>query len=395
MNDHHRSLKEYDDNSPSAWQKINRILFTADILRPFASSVHRWESATWKNIRWLKHLIGWQILKATELPQSTIAWEEGGFDASYFYKSMGLNVGYDTWASIFYSNELPENAEEQIAELYTNACVIGCEIPDVVQSILTKHHIPFIDIVSHPVRFMEDLLFAFRTNDARVQAKLLKYQINLQDYCLPRANLLRAKAAWMPTLPIPPNSALITGQVATDKALICRKSGRFLSLSDFVEKLFEICEKHSLVLFKPHPYQDINCPSSRTIAAFGAIRTITNNFYHILLQDGLTDVYAINSGTTFEAPYFDKRGHTLGEPLYTFSDETSTHHHIGTCVPIGHVFLEPKFWADVLEPLMPVQNQLPSGPPLRDSLLRRTLNADWDFSFIDEVVQRCTPVGAK
>jgi len=367
--------------------EINRVIFTGDILRPFQVG-DRWESATWKNIRWLKHLIGWQITKATELPQSSVAWEKNSFDPTSIYQAFRLSINYESWATLFYLSSLPKEIEKQLVAPFVNSLVVGIEIPDVLQAVLTKHSIPFVDIISHPVRFMEDLLFGFRTNDANIHAKMLRYQVNLDDYCQPRANLLQAKVAWMPALNLPHGTALITGQVATDKALICRKRGRFLHLGDFQDKLAEISKNHPLVLFKPHPYQDANCPSRCAVEALGNVREVKNNFYYLMAQDGLTSVYAINSGTATEANYFGRKGYLLGEALYPFGVAPPANSRAGEVIPIGQEFLEPSFWSDILEPVVAVKQHLPPGPDARPSLLRRSLNADWDYSYIDAIVQR-------
>lgn len=376
--------------------KVNSIIFTGDILRPFAISTHAWESATRKNIRWLQHLLTWQISQATRLPQARVSWDlKDDFNAPAIYATLGLNVNYDAWASIFYQSALPSTVEQMLIAPFVNSCVVGVEIPDVLQFALTRNQIPFIDIVSHPVRFMEDLLFAFRTNDKNIHQRLLQHKYNVEDNCIPQANLLRAKVTWMPSLILPENTALITGQVATDKALISRQNGQFLKLSDYMDKIFEICESHALVLFKPHPYQHTNCPSRRAIEAFGVVRTVTSNFYYLLAQECLTDIYAITSGTVSEAPYFGKNGHMLGEPLYSFDDAPPANGSTGACIPIGNEFLNPNFWADILEPIVPVQKKLPVGPLPRPSLLRRSLNADWDYSFIDQIVQQMVPEAVK
>jgi hypothetical protein len=369
------------------WQKAEKIIFTSDILRPYRKSTTEWESAVLKNVRWLEHLIGWQIAKASTLQQKKVCWEPGGFDAHKIYESLGLPINYQSWASIFYTNNLPEDIVSQVTLPFIGSCIIGVELPDFLQHALTQKGIPFIDIVSHPVRFMSDLLFAFRTNHPAVHARLQLYQVRLDDACIPQANLLKAKASWMPTLSLPKKTALITGQVATDKAVIDRKTGKFLNLGNFTENLFQICAEHPLVLFKPHPYQDAQCPSRRTIEQFKSIKFVTQNFYYLIAQENLTDVYAINSGTVSEAPYFGKCGHTLSTPLYEFDGHAPTLQTMGACIPINTLFLEPIFWADVLSPLMKVQTQLPKGPAARPSLLRRSLNADWDYGFIDQIVQ--------
>lgn len=368
-------------------EPIRTISFTGDVLRPFPAPEGGWESATWKNVRWLSHLLGWQLATATGLSATRVSWERDGFDARRVYQSLGRAVSPESWASIFYLDHLPEPAEELLARPFVGSLVVGVEIPNVLQHVLSRRGIPFVDMVAHPVRFMDDLLFAFRTNHAGIHARLVSHRFDLEA-CVPFAQLLRAKAAWMPALALPPGTALITGQVATDKALIGRAEGRFLSLADYTESLFEICERHPLVLWKPHPYQGGECPSRRVIASFRAIRTVTDNFYHLVSQEGITDVYAINSGTVAEAPYFGRAGHALAPALYEFGERGPVAARASDCVPIGEAFLSPGFWSDVLAPLVDTRSDCPPGPPARSSRLRRSLNADWDHGFMDEVVQR-------
>lgn len=366
---------------------LNRIIFTGDILRPFKIN-DEWESATFKNIQWLERLLSWQLLKATGLPQFSVLWKEGGFDTPHLYEKLALPLNYDAWASLLYRDHLPADVEALLVAPFKRALVVGFEIPDVLQKALTRHNIPFVDLIAHPIRFMQDLVFAFRTNHPDIHAALLNYRLSLDDYCTPYANLVQAKVAWMPRLDLPANTALIAGQVATDKALICRETGRFLTLADFKEKLAQIEKNHSTILFKPHPYQDAECPSRRAVEALKGVREVAHNFYYLLSQEGLTDVYAINSGTVTEAKYFGRTGNMLGQSLYSFGEAPPSVNKTGDAVAIGLHFLEPAFWADILKSVTTVQTNLPQGPSVRSSLLRRSLNADWDYSYIDEVVQR-------
>lgn len=366
---------------------IKRIIFTGDILRPFLEN-NKWLSATTKNIKWIKHLISWQISKATSLPQSAVIWETNGFDTSSIYHLFGLPISYESWASIFYLRNIPQQVEEKFVDSFKNACIIGVEIPDILQHILNKHQIPFIDIIAHPVRFLDDLIFGFRTNHGDIHQKIASYEINLDDHCIPRANLLRAKVTWMQKLSLPPGTALITGQVATDKALICQQSGRFLNMGDFLQQVQAVSRNHPLVLFKPHPYQDAHCPSRQVIQALPNIREVKHNYYYLISQEEISDIYSITSGTVGEAPYFDKEGHLFGEPLYQFGHTPPSDLSTGHAIPVGTSFLEPSFWADILAPVVPVNRAIGQHQPLsRPSLLRRSLNADWDYSYIDAVVQ--------
>ncbi len=368
---------------------IRRIVFTGDVLRPFPAG-NGWESATHKNVRWLAHVLGWPLATATGLPIERVAWRPDGFDAPAVYRALGRPISYESWASFFYAPGLPAEAEDRLAEPFADALVVGVELPDYLQGVLARRGMPFVDLVAHPVRFMDDLLFAMRTNHAGVHTRLLAHRFDTSR-CEGAAGLLQAKAAWMPPLEAPAGTALVTGQVATDKAVIDRAQGRFLSLADFTDRLFEICDRHPLVLFKPHPYQGADCPSRRVVQSFGAIRTVTENFYWLLSQEAVTDVYAISSGTTAEAPYFGRGGHAFAGPLYEFGDRAPAAAGPGACIPVDDVFLAPAFWSEVLEPLVATRAGVPAGPPPRPSRLRRSLNADWDHGFMDVVVQRVSP----
>jgi hypothetical protein len=365
--------------------EIQRVIFTGDILRPFPDFKGGWESATYKNIRWIRKLLGWQIERATGLPQSNVVWEPGGFDAPRVYDALDLPINYESWASLFYAEDLSERVEDLLAEPFEGSIVIGVELPDFLQCVLARRGIPFIDTVGHPVRFMDDILFGMRTNHGTAHQALLDVRFDV-DRCVPYANLHRAKAAWMPSLDLPDGTALITGQVSTDKAVICRKTGRHLSLKDYIDRLFEICENHPLVLFKPHPYQGPDCPSRRVIGSFRSIRVVTDNFYYLMGQDAITDVYAISSGTVHEAPFFGKRGHAFAGPLYTFGERPPESGRAGEIVPVQDEFLSPRFWSRALRGVVSTEDQVPEGPSPRSSRLRRSLNADWDYGFIDAMV---------
>ncbi|NNF05310.1 MAG: hypothetical protein HKN21_00985 [Candidatus Eisenbacteria bacterium] len=365
---------------------IDRIVFTGDILRPFPTAGGGWESATWKNVEWLKQLLQWQLGCATNLPLETVSWVRDGFDPNPVYQACNLAMEPTSWASLFYKKSLPAAATELMVAPFRNSLVVGYEIPDVLQHLLTQEGVPFVDVVAHPIRFSDDLILALRTNIMSIHNALLKNQYEV-DLCQPYANMHRAKAAWMPKVPVPNGTALITGQVATDKALISTRTGRFLTLGNFVEDLFDVCEKHPLVLYKPHPYQGADCPSMKVIQSFGSIRIIDENFYYLVGQEAITDVYAISSGTVHEAPFFSAGGHAFAGSLYEFGDRGPEAKQTGACIPIQEALLSPGFWAEALGDLVPVNTTLPAGPSHRASRLRRSLNADWDYGFMDVVVQ--------
>jgi hypothetical protein len=370
---------------------IRRIVVTGDLLRPFPDGRGGFESGTTKNIRWLRHLLDWQLEVVTGLPRTSVAWAPGGgFDSRDIYRRLDRPVSLESWAALFYRGEFPEAVEEALAAPFHDALVVGVELPDYLQGVLSRRGVPFVDLVAHPVRFHDDILLALRTNHPGVHDALRRRRFDIER-CRATANLIRAKCAWMPGPELPDGTALVTGQVATDKAVIDRTTGRFLDLGHFVENLFELCERHPLVLYKPHPYQGDDCPSLRVIRSFGAIRIVRDNFYALVGRDAVTHVAAMSSGTVHEATLFGKVGTPFAGPLYDFGATPPAGVAPGAAQPIGDDLLDPGFWADILRPVVAVADTVPAGPGARASRLRRSLNADWDHGFIDAVVQPAAP----
>ncbi len=88
--------------------------------------------------------------------------------------------------------------------------------------------IPLIDTIWYP-------LFVFWTTFLMLGAVIIKvlprscsrfrYELN---FAKAHAGLIRAKMAWLPELQTPEETALVIGQVGSDKALIHQEEGRLL-----------------------------------------------------------------------------------------------------------------------------------------------------------------------
>ena len=361
---------------------IRRIVFTGDILRP--SAVPGGSPAANPSIEWLMRILDWSLRQVTDLPISSVAWNRG-FDTEAFYRAVGLAPDHDGWARVHYATELPPAADQLIEAAFADALVIGCELTPCLGAALTRLGIPVIDTVGHPLRFLEDLLNAWRTNHAQVARALEAFRFNLDD-AHRQAALIRAKMAWQPTLDAPPDTALLIGQVGNDKALIHHREGRLLSYADYLEQLFEIGRRHACVLYKPHPYENGYGASASVVGRFKAFRRINANYYWLVNQDALSTVYAISSGTCVEAPYFGKRAEFFHETLYAFDQTDVSEHGFVAPVPVESAWLWPRFWQTVLAPLIPVANTSFTDPLFQPNRIRRSLNAEWSYGAVDAVV---------
>ena len=385
---------------------FDRIVITGDLMRPFPSG-NGWVSATSKNIRWLRQVLN-PALQATGLPISMLAWDERmqRHEGRYFDAPAvaSLSFGGAAWtvespanslqAWAAWTERLPADPGfiEALAPAVEDALVIGYEMPPVMVDALQTLGTPFVDVVLHPVRFMPDLIFALRSNVAAWHETFLRHRLQ-ESAIAQQAALIAAKAAWMaPPEPLTPGCALLLGQVGIDRAVV--SGGRFASLADHLPTLHALCADHSQILFKPHPYGVGQDRSAQAVMAFPAILNTQANFYHLVTQPEMEVVVALNSSGLHEARYFGKQARSLIAPLHDFDalrppSETCT----GDPVAQTQDWLGAGFWTALLSggagTALSNQNESTISTWSRGeqtpNLLRRSMNADWGYGFIERI----------
>ncbi len=363
-------------------QAPTRIVIAADFLRPLFGNERR--CSTYAIVPWLRALLDWPLSQACLLPVETLEWGNG-FDTERFYRLCGMSTSIQAWAAVHYATELPQQAQAMICNAFAGSVVVGYELPPCVVNVLHRNAIPVIDLVVAPIRFLDDLLLGVRSNERAVQDRIEGYRFD-DALAWQQAGLLRAKMAWTPFEPLARNTALVVGQVGLDSALIDREHGRHLSFADYVEQLFEVAQNHETVLYKPHPYEVPYGASAAVIARFKSFRRTDANVYQLFSQPGLSAVYAISSGCVSEARYFHKKGQYFYRALHSFDAHTTADWGLLPLVPVEQHWLTPDFWRDVLEPVAGVRTG--SWPALapRAHRIRRSMNADWGFMPVDDVV---------
>lgn len=385
---------------------FERIVITGDLMRPFPSS-NGWVSATSKNIRWLRHVLN-PALQATGLPISMLAWDERMqrhegrfFDAPVVASRMrqGLSgkaedpaASLQAWAS--WTERIPVHSSfiEALSGAVEGALVIGYEMPPAMIDALQTLGRPFVDVVLHPVRFMPDLVFALRSNVPQWHEIFLQHRLP-ESAIAQQAALIAAKAAWMPPPePLTPGCALVLGQVGIDRAVV--SGGRFVSLADHLPALHTLCVEQSQVLFKPHPYGVGQDRSAQAVLAFPAIQTTQSNFYHLVTQPQIEVVVALNSSGLHEARYFGKQVCSLIAPLHDF-DAMRPPSEVSPGDPVAQTqdWLSAGFWAELVSRAAQATASNPTrfAPdtqtvlPQIPNLLRRSMNADWGYGFIERI----------
>lgn len=360
---------------------FSRIVITADLLRPFPRGTE-WESATWKNVRWLRHILRPALQRCGHEP-ATLAWDERitpapdrFFDTPALYHRLGMHLSARQWARLALTEDAPAPLLQALEPAVQDALVIGYEMPPVMLSALRKLGRPYIDVVLHPWRCLPDLVFGLQSNVPDWQARL-KTQALAQETAEQQAELIQAKAAWMaPPMTMPPGTALVLGQVPGDRA-VAQADGHFASLQDHLSRLQQLCVDHPLVIYKPHPYAGPEDPSTRAVGQLPAIRRVDHNFYHLLAQPELDTVVALNSSGLVEAQLFGRRAENLIPFLYDFGPAAAT-----GPVPLDSRWTQAAFWQHLLQG---DAGGATDAMPRPDNALRRSMNADWGYGHIDRI----------
>jgi hypothetical protein len=366
-----------------------KLIVSSDIFRPYLVE-QRWESAVWKNIRWLDGLVG-TAARLSGWSVTAVSWDPRlrppavTIDIPALYQAVGLPLTTQGWGRLLSLDSLPAEVEDQLLAAFAADLVVGYELPDLLLRLLDRAGIAVIDLSLYPVRFLDDVVFALRSNRPEIHARLLDHAVP-RDTMVLQAGLLKSKAAWMPppALPTPlrPGAALIVGQVGNDRALLDTATGRFHSLGDHVPSLLDLCLNASMVVFKPHPYEDAQSEVGQLMRRLGSVIWTEANAYHLLAQPEIDVVCALNSSVLVEAELFGKEAIWLAPPLCRYGDEAPTGQGFGAAIPQDDAWCNPGFWAALRggDPADWV-----SLAPSRNRL-RRSLNADWGFSSIDRII---------
>lgn len=357
---------------------IARILLTGDILRPTPGDPERSESV--RRIRWFEDLLTPPLALVTDVPVQRLACDGPHLDFRAVYADCGTTPSIGAWAQL-YAADLPPRLCDRLAALCRDALVVGVEMAPSVVRALGGAGVPVIDCAVDPHRFLSDIPLAWRSTDAGVRRALEPFGVSRFDV-QHQAARIKAKARWMFEVAVPEGATLVLDQVPGDSAMIDPQRGRMVGWADYLPQVMEI-RARGPVLWRSHPQHPHDGPLSGILGE--ACRT-TANFYHLLAHDHLTGVAAISSGGVVEARAFGKIGTHLLDRLAGIRLPAWR-----SPVPvIGH-WLSPHFWSAVLAPLLETRPGVPILP-VEKNVLRRTINCDWEFSWIDQLVVVKGPV---
>lgn len=353
---------------------ISRILITGDLLRPHPADPAASESVT--RVRWLEDLLRPPLSHVTGLPVARLACEEGGLDFAALYRDCALEPSPEAWAEL-YAGELPPPMGQRLLDACRDALVISLEMPPSMARLLASAGVPLLDAVVDPLRFLFDIPLAWRSPVASIRQALVPFGVTEYEVAH-RVAAIRAKMRWLPAPPVPRGATLLLDQLPSDAAMIDPRWRRPVTWSDYVDDVRAL-QREGPVVWRPHPH---NADPASIEALLGCDARVEANFYSLLAQDGLERVAAISSGGVVEARAFGKVGvHFMDR--YAGIDVPGW----GAPVPvIGH-WVSPHFFSSVLSGVVATCPDAPTLPVERD-FFRRANNTDWDFGWVDQVVER-------
>jgi len=356
---------------------ITAAIVVGDLLRPEVGGRPGGNS---RQTLWLWNAVKRQVQLAAKLPVERLTVVDAP-DLCHHIEALRSPADADLyWASVH--EALPADAAfaDLVADRLRDRFCIGYELPPWLVKLLEAGDIPYVDLRLHPVRFMDDLLFAARASRPQAQAAMLAMAMP-ESEVIATAGLREAMCCYISAARVPENTLLVIGQRRFDATQII--DGDFFDAHRCAEEVHRLCGHYDGVVLKPHPL-DRNHSLLEVAAAApcGVLGVIADNTYRMMALPQITGILTVNSGVAYEAPYFGKRVHTLVSPRLRLTWRGAAPDP-AAYVSLNDVVLTPDFWRAVLRPHVAVTP--PDGMRLRPkpNRLRIAFDSFWNFQEID------------
>jgi hypothetical protein len=284
------------------------------------------------------------------------------------------------WASVYAGLAVSDPLSVLLSERLRCRFCVGYELPPWLVRLMDDNRVPYLDLRLHPVRFMDDLMFAARASCHDTQVELFSFAMN-ETEVIATAGLREAMCRFISEAKVPDDTLLVVGQRPFDSSQIV--DGRFFDAEPLASEIHAICGRHRAVILKPHPHdKEHSLLAVAADAPAHVLGVITDNLYRIIALPQVSTVLTVNSSVAHEAPYFGKRVHTLAPlPVQVGWQETAPEPHL--YASLDDVVLTPDFWRMVLTPYVSVSKL--DGMRLRPkpNRLRIAFDSFWNFQEID------------
>jgi hypothetical protein len=286
---------------------------------------------------------------------------------------------HEFWASCHDTLAHRSGPEDILASLLWRRFIVGYELPPYLKHLLNACDVPYVDLRLHPIRFLDDLLFAVRASDPATRAALLTEAVP-EGVVITTAGLREAMCHMISEATVPPNTLIVVGQRPLDSSQIV--DGAFFDALPRASEIRAICERHAAVLLKPHPLEPEH--TLLEIAADGrnVAGVVNDNLYRLMALPQIAALLTVNSSVAHEAPYFGKQVYALAPLPFRVG------WHGAADAPDLYASLDDRvlttdFWRLVLSTHMPVSDMDGVRLPPKPNRLRIALDSFWNFQEID------------
>ena len=270
--------------------------------------VLRYEKGLSVNQRWLENILKNLLDSSLNASIEYLNNEELLHLHNSILNCYGLNKPSNlNWVKL-YTKEPTQEVLDIIQKYFTDSFIIAFELHPLLEKAFKILNIPYLKLMWHPIRYMDDIFFGMTSNIPSIHDKLLKYQTN--DFIFKqKAGLLKAEASvneFYKKINIQENSCVFFAQTNVDCSLI--DGNKMLNFFDFKDEFLKDIENYDHVYFKIHP-----CERNGKVIDF--IKSIDKatilypndiNFYDLISSDKIKKCFAISSGSLYEARLFGK-----------------------------------------------------------------------------------------
>jgi hypothetical protein len=325
---------------------IKKIILTGHPLRDY----------TGRCTTWFPDLISYYVESVSNLPVYTIVPQTFTtldvednyiiFDYVKFFGFYGINHNINAWGELYYRHEYNEEAYNYVESIFKDSLVIGYEIDSCILNILDYFGIPYIDAYISPIRFLDDQLFSFTSNNENIYNKILKYRLPEEKIYI-QANYLKTfyrQRYWKEIGNVP--AVLFIGQTDFDRSLIHPETGELYSILNHKEEFKEAIKGYNKIYYKRHPKVSHDKPVLNYIRSLTDVEIIDTNFYLLCSRPDIKKVVSISSGGLIEAKYFGKETQHLLHSSVNL--QYGTDFDKDKYINVFEDFFSLKFWSDIL-----------------------------------------------
>lgn len=358
-----------------------RILFCSDFLMNS-------EQEQALHFRWLPLLFKHPIQWACHCPLHQFGGIGSGADiefdrARFFSLSGAANFDQRAKLSPFTSADIVQASTDYLRSFISpEDLLVGYELSDSTREVLNKADITYIDLWLHPVRFYDDVMFAFSSNHRSIQPALHEYELDARLLELSAAELTTAvsRGVWPKAKVHSERTALFVGQTGYDKALLSGQN--MLRLEDFKADFEALTQAYDCVLYSRHPMVHAGDGRTRSyLRRFNNVMLSDAPTYHLLAEPKVKGVYSISSSVVHEARYFNKQiGYFYRPPVQLCSMGQS-----GNYVTVFESFMTPQFWQRILVGHLTTRDPKPLQLTPKANRLRDTLGLVYGYQHIDKL----------